>query len=58
MTNSSQKPPRSTPPFRGEDRRRVEVPDRRKAPRGGRRVTDAIKRIAGFAYKLLTEPPK
>ena len=58
MTNSSQKPPRSTPASGGEDRRRAEVPDRRKAPRGGRRVTDATKRMTGFAYKLLTEPPR
>ena len=58
MTENSKKASRDPQPFDSEERRHGEVPDRRKRPRGGRRVTDAMKRLAGFAYKLLTEPTK
>jgi hypothetical protein len=40
------------------DRRDPDRADRRAARRGGRRATDTLKRLAGFAYKLLTEPPR
>ena len=42
----------------GVERRVAEVPDRRAMPRGGRRATDVFGRVAGFVYKLLTEPPR
>jgi hypothetical protein len=42
----------------GAERRNPERPDRRVAPRGGRRATDAFTRVARFVYDLLTEPPK
>lgn len=41
-----------------EDRRNPDVPDRRATPRGGRRTTDALRQVAEFAYRLLTEPPR
>ena len=40
------------------DRRNPERKDRRESGRGGRRATDTFKRLADFAYKLLTEPPR
>jgi len=46
------------PPYEGPERRRAEITDRRQNPRGGRRAGDVIKRVATFAYKLLTEPPR
>jgi hypothetical protein len=46
------------PAHDGPERRRPDVPDRRKKPRGGRRATDTFKKIADFAFKLLTEPPR
>lgn len=46
------------PPHDGPERRRPDVPDRRAKPRGGRRATDTFKKIADFAFKLLTEPPR
>ena len=59
MTPDSRNPPSPTPePHEGQDRRVAEVSDRRKQPRGGRRATDALERLADFAYKLLTEPPR
>lgn len=45
-------------PYHGLERRDEEQPDRRNKPRGGRRATDAFRRLAEFAYKLLTEPPR
>jgi hypothetical protein len=58
MTKGPQKPPKGAPPVDGLERRSPEVLDRRAKPRGGRRATDAFKRLADFAYKLLTEPPR
>lgn len=46
------------PPFTGPERRSPETRDRRLRPRGGRRATDTFRRLADFAYKLLTEPPR
>lgn len=53
-----QKPPKGAPPADGVERRSADVLDRRAKPRGGRRATDTFKRLADFAYKLLTEPPR
>ena len=42
----------------GTERRDPSVPDRRATRRGGRRATDALKRVARFVHDLLTEPPR
>jgi len=58
MTKGPQKPREDTAQDDGPNRRSPELPDRRATPRGGRRATDALERLAKFAYKLLTEPPR
>jgi hypothetical protein len=40
------------------ERRHTEKADRRSSPRGGRRATDTIGKVATFVYKLLTETPR
>ena len=47
-----------TRPDQAPERRQPDVPDRRAAPRGGRRASDALIRIADFVFKLMTEPPR
>ena len=46
------------PQYDGPERRRPDSADRRTQRRGERRATDAIRNVAGFLYKLLTEPPR
>ena len=46
------------PLYDGPERRKPDLPDRRKTARGGRRAADALVRVADFVYKLLTEPPR
>ncbi len=57
-SNRGAPPPDAGRPYGGPERRDPERTDRRRAWRGGRRATDAIARLAGFVYKLLTEPPR
>jgi len=58
MPDQDERAPAPAKSFDGVDRRNPEVPERRSSPRGGRRATDVFARVAGFVYKLLTEPPR
>ena len=58
MAADDKAPRTNEAPGRVPDRRDPERPDRRGGGRGGRRATDTLKKLASFAYKLLTEPPR
>jgi hypothetical protein len=58
MTDTAADRPGGDSAYKGPERRSADTPDRRQAPRGGRRVGDTFKKLAGFVYRLLTEPPR